>query len=71
KLFRKYSYPTRCFKFNNPPLAQIPQYVRVAVFNNAVKTNVLAGKMAGRFIPSNPFNNSIENAVNTLALFIT
>ncbi|CAI2193412.1 1680_t:CDS:2 [Funneliformis geosporum] len=29
----------------------------VAVFNDGVKTNVLAGKMAGRFTSPNPFNN--------------
>ncbi|CAI2195084.1 16738_t:CDS:2, partial [Funneliformis geosporum] len=34
----------------------------VAVFNDGVKTNVLAGKMAGRFTPSNPFNNNAEIA---------
>ncbi|CAI2191687.1 17265_t:CDS:2, partial [Funneliformis geosporum] len=42
----------------------------VAVFNDGVKTNVLAGKMAGRFTSPNPFNNSIGNAVTTPALFI-
>ncbi|CAI2190032.1 7931_t:CDS:2, partial [Funneliformis geosporum] len=42
----------------------------VAVFNDGVKTNVLAGKMAGRFTPSNPFNNNAEIAVATPALFI-
>ncbi|CAI2192491.1 305_t:CDS:2 [Funneliformis geosporum] len=42
----------------------------VAVFNDSVKTNVLAGKMAGRFTPPNPFNDTTENAVNTSALFI-
>ncbi|CAI2195394.1 1064_t:CDS:1, partial [Funneliformis geosporum] len=30
----------------------------VVAFNDGVKTNVLAGKMAGRFTPPNPFNNS-------------
>ena len=39
-------------------------------FNDGMKTNILAGKMAGRFTPPNPFNNSVENAVNTPALFI-
>ncbi|CAI2192645.1 3594_t:CDS:1, partial [Funneliformis geosporum] len=34
----------------------------VAVFNDSVKTNVLAGKMAGRFTPPNPFNDTTENA---------
>ncbi|CAI2200382.1 19909_t:CDS:1, partial [Funneliformis geosporum] len=28
------------------------------------------GKMAGRFTPPNPFNNSAGNPVNTPALFI-
>ena len=41
----------------------------VVGFNNAVKTNVLASKMAGRFIPPNPFNDGAGNAVNTSALF--
>ncbi|CAB5370398.1 unnamed protein product [Rhizophagus irregularis] len=30
----------------------------VGAYNNAIKTNVLASKMAGRFVPSNPFNNA-------------
>ncbi|CAI2193091.1 695_t:CDS:1, partial [Funneliformis geosporum] len=42
----------------------------VAVFNDGVKTNVLAGKMAERFTPSNPFNNSAGIAIATLTLFI-
>ncbi|CAI2190614.1 18573_t:CDS:2 [Funneliformis geosporum] len=42
----------------------------VATFNNGVKTNILAGKMAGRFTSSNPFNNSVRIAVVTPALFI-
>ncbi|CAI2197802.1 11356_t:CDS:1, partial [Funneliformis geosporum] len=42
----------------------------VVGFDNAMKTNVLAGKIVGRFTPSNPFNNSAENPVNTPALFI-
>ena len=42
----------------------------VVGFDNAMKTNVLAGKMAGRFTPPNPFNNTAGNAVNTPALFI-
>ncbi|CAI2199488.1 2092_t:CDS:1, partial [Funneliformis geosporum] len=42
----------------------------VVGFDNAIKTNVLAGKMAGRFTPPNPFNNSAGNLINTLALFI-
>ena len=41
----------------------------VAAFNDAMKVTVLSGKMAGRFIPSNPFNNAAGNAVNTPALF--
>ncbi|CAI2196938.1 16223_t:CDS:1, partial [Funneliformis geosporum] len=32
----------------------------VAAFNDDVKTNVLVGKMAGRFTPPNPFNNSAK-----------
>ncbi|CAI2198805.1 3175_t:CDS:2, partial [Funneliformis geosporum] len=51
-------------------LAQIPQYVGVVGFDDAIKTNILAGKMAGRFTPPNPFNNNAGNAVNTPALFI-
>ncbi|CAI2198529.1 6223_t:CDS:2, partial [Funneliformis geosporum] len=42
----------------------------VVGFDNAMKTNVLAGKIAGRFTPPNPFNNSAGNLVNTPALFI-
>ncbi|CAB5393501.1 unnamed protein product [Rhizophagus irregularis] len=30
----------------------------VGAYNNAIKTNVLASKMAGRFVPPNPFNNA-------------
>ncbi|CAI2192250.1 16385_t:CDS:1, partial [Funneliformis geosporum] len=30
----------------------------VVTFNDGVKTNVLAGKMAGKFTPLNQFNNS-------------
>src|SRR5947199_9278848 len=41
----------------------------VAAFNDVVKVTVLSGKMAGRFIPLNPFNNAAGNAVNTPALF--
>ena len=41
----------------------------VAAFNDAMKVTVLSGKMAGRFIPPNPFNNAASNAVNTPALF--
>jgi hypothetical protein len=43
--------------------------VGVGAFNPAMKVNVLASKMAGRFVPSNPFNNAGGVAVNTLALF--
>ncbi|CAI2170010.1 6308_t:CDS:2 [Funneliformis geosporum] len=42
----------------------------VAAFNDGVKTNVLAGKMAGRFTSPNLFNNSVRIAVATPALFI-
>ncbi|CAI2195581.1 11718_t:CDS:1, partial [Funneliformis geosporum] len=42
----------------------------VVAFNDSVKTNVLAGKMAGRFTPPTPFNNSARIAVATPALFI-
>src|SRR5271154_1338208 len=42
----------------------------VVGFNNAIKTNILAGKMAGKFTPPNPFNNAAAAAVNTPALFI-
>ena len=41
----------------------------VAGFNDAMKVTVLSGKMVGRFVPPNPFNNGAENAVNTPALF--
>src|SRR5438046_7065010 len=41
----------------------------VAAFNDAMKVTVLSGKMAGRFIPPNPFNNAAGNTVNTPALF--
>ena len=41
----------------------------VAAFNDVVKVTVLSGKMAGRFIPPNPFNDAAGNAVNTPALF--
>jgi hypothetical protein len=42
----------------------------VAGFNNAVKTQILALKMGGKYIPPNPFNNRAGNAVNTPALFL-
>jgi hypothetical protein len=41
----------------------------VAGFNDAMKVTVLSGKMGGRFIPPNPFNNNAGNVVNTPALF--
>ena len=41
----------------------------VAGFNDAIKVTVLSGKMGGRFVPPNPFNNGAGNAINTLALF--
>ncbi|CAB5380045.1 unnamed protein product [Rhizophagus irregularis] len=41
----------------------------VAGFNDAMKVTVLSGKMGGRFVPPNPFNNGAGNAVNTPALF--
>ncbi|CAI2199460.1 13669_t:CDS:1, partial [Funneliformis geosporum] len=44
--------------------------LRVAAFNDGVKINVLARKMAGRFTPLNPFNNSTGITVATSALFI-
>ncbi|CAI2164739.1 7885_t:CDS:2 [Funneliformis geosporum] len=42
----------------------------VVGFNNGIKTNILAGKMAGRFTLPNLFKNSAENTVNTPVLFI-
>ncbi|CAI2189747.1 3711_t:CDS:1, partial [Funneliformis geosporum] len=44
--------------------------LEIVVFNNGVKTNILAEKMAGRFTPPNPFNNSARIAIATPALFI-
>src|SRR6266498_758283 len=41
----------------------------VGAFNNAIKTNVLASKMAGRFVPPNPFNNNAGVGVVTPVLF--
>jgi hypothetical protein len=41
----------------------------VGTFNNAVKTNVLASKMAARFVPSNLFNNAAAVTINTPVLF--
>ncbi|CAG8468461.1 2012_t:CDS:2 [Cetraspora pellucida] len=42
----------------------------VAAFNDAIKTQILASKMGGKYIPPNPFNNQAVVAVNTLALFL-
>ena len=42
----------------------------VAGFNNAVKTQLLSSKLAGRFISPNSFNNAAGNVVVTPALFI-
>ncbi|CAI2191922.1 15019_t:CDS:1, partial [Funneliformis geosporum] len=39
--------------------------LEVAIFNDSMKTNVLAGKIARRFTPPNPFNNIVGNAINT------
>src|SRR5271170_5631651 len=44
--------------------------IAAAGFNDSVRTNVLAGKMAGKFTLPNPFNNAAAVIVNTLALFI-
>ncbi|CAG8766807.1 2416_t:CDS:1, partial [Funneliformis caledonium] len=41
----------------------------VAGFNNAMKVTVLSGKMEGRFVSPNPFNNGAGNPVNTPDLF--
>ncbi|PKY43499.1 hypothetical protein RhiirA4_457494 [Rhizophagus irregularis] len=46
-------------------ISQILAYgdtLAVVGFNNAIKTNVLASKMAGRFVPPNPFNNNAGGA---------
>ena len=54
-------------------IMQIFQYgttLAVAGFNDGVKTQLLSSKLAGRFIPSNPFNNNTSNLVNTPVLFI-
>src|SRR5271170_7178138 len=42
----------------------------VAGFNDAIKTNILAGKMAGKFTPPQLFNNAAAVAVVTPVLFI-
>ncbi|CAG8784923.1 4064_t:CDS:2 [Cetraspora pellucida] len=42
----------------------------VVGFNNAVKIQILASKMGGKYILPNPFNNQIGIAVNTPALFL-
>ena len=41
----------------------------VGAFNDAVKTQILASKMAGKYVPPNPFNNQAGDLVNTPALF--
>src|SRR5271170_603906 len=41
-----------------------------AGFNDGIKITILAGKMAGKFIPPQPFNNGAAVAVVTSALFI-
>jgi hypothetical protein len=41
-----------------------------AGFNDAVKTQILATKMGGKYTPPNPFNNRAGNPVNTPALFL-
>ncbi|CAI2194991.1 18817_t:CDS:2, partial [Funneliformis geosporum] len=56
-----------------PDVIQVINYSHslvVAVLNDDVKTNVLAGKMAGRFTPPNLFNNNDGIVVATPALFI-
>ena len=42
----------------------------VVTFNDAVKTQILASKMGGKYIPPNPFNNRAGNPVNTPVLFL-
>ena len=42
----------------------------MAAFNDAVKTQILASKMGGKYIPPNPFNNQAGVVVNTPALFL-
>lgn len=42
----------------------------VGAFNDAVKTQILASKMGGKYIPPNPFNNRAGILVNTPALFL-
>ena len=39
-------------------------------FNDVVKTQILASKMGGKYIPPDPFNNRAGHAVNTPALFL-
>ncbi|CAI2185502.1 1844_t:CDS:2 [Funneliformis geosporum] len=56
-----------------PDIMQAINYghsLEVGGFNNAIKTNILAGKMIGRFTSPNPFNNNARNAINTPTLFI-
>jgi hypothetical protein len=42
----------------------------VAGFNDAVKTRLLSSKLAGRFLPPNPFQDGGGNQIVTPALFI-
>ncbi|CAI2201846.1 4641_t:CDS:1, partial [Funneliformis geosporum] len=56
--------------YNKVQVINYDHSLGVAVFNDGVKTNVLARKMVGRFTPPNPFNNSVRIAVATPALFI-
>src|SRR6185369_9218655 len=42
----------------------------VGGFDDAVKTQILASKMGGRYIPPDPFNNRAGNVVNTPVLFL-
>ncbi|CAG8727739.1 20153_t:CDS:2 [Cetraspora pellucida] len=42
----------------------------VAAFNDVIKTQILASKIGGKYIPPNLFNNQAGVAVNTPALFL-
>ncbi|CAI2178524.1 6038_t:CDS:2 [Funneliformis geosporum] len=42
----------------------------VTVFTDAIKTNVLAKKMAKKFTSPNPFKDTVGNMVNTSVLFL-
>ena len=42
----------------------------MVAFNDAVKTQILASKMGGKYIPPNPFNNRAGVLVNTPVLFL-